>query len=662
MINQISHIWRNLILISWIALLSANAIAQSVQKGIILEYNGKDAKTPIANVEIVVNNAGSTVSNKKGEFNLTFRTLKPGDKVAIRRIVKAGYEVFNKDALEQWYISKDNTPFEIVMCRSDVFKQLRDNYSNVARTSYTIKFENEQLQLKQSLDKGAIEQNVYQQKLKALQDQYESQLDNIENYIDKFARIDLSELEAFEKDVINLVAKGEIDLAIQRYEDENLLTKYKKQVDVFYALENATKKVTDAIESSIERRDSLLRVIKHQVVLLRMAGGKKNFDRAMNLMHDVALSDTTNFGAAYEYAFYCQKIFRLDEALNFFRIGLRNAAPVSHEAVQARIGISKVLLNKKEYYEIEETVTPIIEIIDELANKAGNPNLYIRERVDAKNVLARACAQLHDSVNAIKYYNEAMADAETIVSMDSEQIGVLAEIESMASIMYSTTFILPEEAIEIGKRALEHTQELYNSNPQLYKARLAFTQNVMGKAYEANEDLQMAETHYLEADRLYAEAYKINPEAYIKYLANNKQNLALLYLELGNSESKRNSKKAIAPLREAENLYNIMVNTYKMTNLELNIALIHNNYCRLYYQLGQNEKALYYGNLAYKESQPFFERYPSTYHKTEVAMLNNIYNCYDALARHKEATGMLDKLYDLTKDDQYLQAKQAHNK
>ena len=66
--------------------------AQAVQDGIIKEYNEKNAKTPLSGVELNVRSAGSTVSDTDGEFSLRFLTLKPGEKVNVRRIEKLGYE------------------------------------------------------------------------------------------------------------------------------------------------------------------------------------------------------------------------------------------------------------------------------------------------------------------------------------------------------------------------------------------------------------------------------------------------------------------------------------------------------------------------------------------------------------------------------------------
>ena len=204
--------------------------AQSTQPGVVKEYNERLEKTPLDHVEINISNAASTVSDGKGNFMLQFRTLKPGDKVNVRRIEKLGYEIFNKEALEQWFISRENRPFTIVMCKSEKFKRIRDNYSRVSSQSYEKQLKKEEARLEAERKKGKLKEEEYDKALKKLNDDYDRQLDNLDNYVDRFARIDLSELSAIEAEIIELVQRGEIDKAIQLYEQQGLEEKYKQQV------------------------------------------------------------------------------------------------------------------------------------------------------------------------------------------------------------------------------------------------------------------------------------------------------------------------------------------------------------------------------------------------------------------------------------------------
>ena len=145
--------------------------AQAVQDGIIKEYNEKNAKTPLSGVELNVRSAGSTVSDTDGEFSLRFLTLKPGEKVNVRRIEKLGYELFNKEAIEQWNINP-TTPFVIVMCRADRFKKIRDNYERVSSESYERQLKKEQAQLARLKEEGRLKEEEYNRQLAELNENY----------------------------------------------------------------------------------------------------------------------------------------------------------------------------------------------------------------------------------------------------------------------------------------------------------------------------------------------------------------------------------------------------------------------------------------------------------------------------------------------------------
>lgn len=219
---------KQLALSFFFCLFSLASISQTIQRGYILEYKGKDKKTPLAAVELVVRGASSTVSSKDGAFVLQFASLKPGDQAFITRLQKKGYELFNTDAVAQWRLSRTGEPFKIVMCRSDQFKKLKDTYWQVASNSYKKQYQKEQDQLVKAKNEQKIKEADYQRKLAELRLSYEKQLENLDAYVEKFARYDLSELDSTEQAIIELVQNGEIELAIKKYEDMNLLEKFIK--------------------------------------------------------------------------------------------------------------------------------------------------------------------------------------------------------------------------------------------------------------------------------------------------------------------------------------------------------------------------------------------------------------------------------------------------
>ena len=89
-----------LTLIALIAI-SLTTLAQATQPCIVKQYNQKQQKTPLPGVQVEVRDAGSAASGADGTLTLKFATLKPGDRVTLRRVTKNGYEIFNKTAVDQ---------------------------------------------------------------------------------------------------------------------------------------------------------------------------------------------------------------------------------------------------------------------------------------------------------------------------------------------------------------------------------------------------------------------------------------------------------------------------------------------------------------------------------------------------------------------------------
>lgn len=295
-------------------MISSPSFAQAVQNGVVKEYNEKAKKTPLAGVELNVRSANSTVSDAQGAFALNFLTLKPGEKINVRRIEKLGYEIFNKEAIEQWNLNP-TTPFLIVMCKSDKFKKIRDNYEKVSSESYARQLKKEEASLAKLKAHGKLKEEEYQKQLFELRENYEKQLDNLENYIDRFSRIDLSELSAIEQEIIELVQQGKIEDAIAKYEEQNYVDKYKREVADLKEVSNAINQLSDVQVYKMQSRDSILAAINRQIETLRIAGGKENFDKIEQLLHNVAYADTTNLSILGKYANFLNEQCFVKEAI-----------------------------------------------------------------------------------------------------------------------------------------------------------------------------------------------------------------------------------------------------------------------------------------------------------------------------------------------------------
>lgn len=358
---------RRLLSIITIISISLSTLGQTAQSGFIKEYCEKATKKPLSGVELDVRYANSTVTDKKGAFTLNFLTLKPGQRVNVRDIHKAGYELFNKEAIEQWNINP-STPFTIVMCRQDRFKKIRDNYERVSSESYKRQFDAEKLKLDQLMEAGKLMEAEYNKQLSELYELHEKQLDNLMNYVDRFSRIDLSELSAEEQKIIDLVQQGKIDEAIANYDSQNYVAKFSTQVKEFDKANEAIARLEKIKAEKDEALTSLLGSINRQIETLKLAGGKENFDKILTLYGQVVETGyfEPEFLSAYLTELTQQGFFDKALELGTKFVANENIAPLAKHKIWTKIGnVQKLIGNYdgslKSYeaaYEILSQVAP----------------------------------------------------------------------------------------------------------------------------------------------------------------------------------------------------------------------------------------------------------------------------------------------------------------
>ena len=328
-------------------LIAFGASAQVVQRGVVVEYNEKARKTALAGVEVRAQRAGSTVSDKKGGFILDFPTLKAGEKVSVRRIEKPGYEVFNKEAVEQWNINPSQ-PFTVVMCRSDRFKRIRDGYERAASASYERQFRKEKSALEKERAAGKLREEEYEKELRTLQESYDSQLDKLENYVDRFARIDLSELSVEEQVVLDLVAEGKIEEAIRKYDELDFTGKYLKELKKERELGASARRLAELEAKVRGDKEELLKSVRRQVETLRLGGGRENMRRAGEILRQLADADTTDARSALEYAEYAMDRGDRTTSDVYLRRVLAHGTPEQKYVAEIHLETNRILYNSSQ--------------------------------------------------------------------------------------------------------------------------------------------------------------------------------------------------------------------------------------------------------------------------------------------------------------------------
>lgn len=397
---------KKLILCAIIGMMALAAAAQTVQHGLVLEYREAAPKTALPGVEVRVYPAQSTVSDANGKFSLEFLTLSPGERISVRSIAKDGYEVFNSDALEQWNLSPENT-FSIVMCRSDRFKRLKDLYYANSEERYARQYRDAAANLRRLRDANRIAQHEFADSLARIEKLYARQLENLDNYVDRFARIDLSEISAAEQEIIGLVQAGRIDEAIARYDElgaaGRLVSTLRQRAEVRQAVE----RLGEAEAGMTLAADSLLAVVSRQIQTLELAGDYGNNARILELYRSVADSDTTNIDwvlttANYikdmvgDYAVargYVQKA--LDYVLSRPELDELQLASCYHQ-------LGLICSSAGEYSAAASYFTLAQEIWLRLL-EPEHPNI-----ATSFNVLGNVYAHMGDNAKAFEYYEKAL--------------------------------------------------------------------------------------------------------------------------------------------------------------------------------------------------------------------------------------------------------------
>lgn len=568
------------LLISIVCFTANYLFAQAIQNGVVKEYNERLEKTPLTNVEVTISNAASTVSDKNGNFQLQFRTLKPGDKVNVRRIEKLGYEIFNKEALEQWFISRENRLFTIIMCKSDRFKRIRDNYSRVSSASYEKQLKKEEARLDAERKAGKLKEAEYETTLKKLNDEYDRQLENLDNYVDRFARIDLSELSVVEAEIIELVQSGNIDEAIRRYEQQNLEEKYKKQVDDGRKAQAAIEAFTVVKTNSQTSRDSLFASILRKNEMLKLAGGRENFEKIGNSLREIASSDTTYYNAVWEFALYCIDMNIYDDAESY----LKKALLLSKDSIkisEAYNRLGSIFENTNRGDEAEWCFKTALSYINVIDNKREVATIY--------NNLGVLFSHLRQFEKAENHLNKSLSLREELLDIErTETVYELSCSYNNFGMLYSEMQQL-ETAEAFYKKSLPLDTILEKRGNSAQRSHLGTTLNNLATTYHRLAIFSEAERYYLAAIEKRNEYVKYNPGRYIQDLIGSETNLAALYME--QNKHKESQSLAEDAVIRMEPIYKMFPTAYRRIaiscyNTLANILNLQKEYATavIYYQ------------------------------------------------------------------------------
>ncbi|MBR5019606.1 MAG: tetratricopeptide repeat protein [Bacteroidales bacterium] len=677
-------------LIISLALLAACSalLAQSTQPCVVTQYNQKSTKTPLPGVTVMASNAGSTVSDNDGRLTLVFRTLKPGDKVNLISAKKAGFELFNTEAVEQWNISRDQTPFSLVLVSTEYFNALKAKLAQTSTNSYQRKYEQAVRELEAQKQAGKLQEEEFNRKYDELDARYQIQLSNLDNYIDQFARIDISEVSAEEQRILEMVEEGRIDEAVEAYDALDLSGRLRQARESKKALVDARAR----IEEEEARQESAIRALKvrqeREIATLKLAGGKENYDKIGKILKENALADTTDIDAVWTYANFAkdQKDFR--EAERFYLI-CRNGWADSLDKLSSvwtnlgyifynvydydrakeywtraweyrtkafarnpdpyRLGLAHLQLNLGLLYRVlhdfEQSEVFYLQALENYAQLfAQDPETYRPDMADVQLDLGALYRVLRNYDKCEAYYLQALDNYNQLFARDPETYRA-----SLTMIQYNLGYFYYSrndfaKAQQFYLQALEHRKKLVERNPDAYRMDLARVQNDLGMLYRAAGDYPRAEEYYSQALDNITITFSQSPDAYRADLARTLANMGNFYRTVGNYP------KAEECYLKAADHFGEMFRQNPEAN-RMDQSRILNTLGYFYYTIHDYSRAeeCYFRSLEHR--QLLYERNPGVYGGAVAQSQINLSLLYMATQKYDKALESIDKAIALTPDD-----------
>ena len=575
--------------------------AQTVQSGTVSEYKEALKKRPLGGVELLISNAPTTVSDKGGKFSLQFQTLRPGQKVNIRRIEKSGYEIFNKDALDQWNINPDE-PFVILMVRSDRFKEIKDNYNRVSSKSYEEQYLKEKERLQKEHEDGKLTIDQLRSEIVNLQEEYDRQLLNLDNYIDRFARIDLSALSKNELEIIELVQNGEIDKAIQKYDELNLINDYAQTIDDLSELQSANKAIQNQIAKTIRAKEALSAQLLNNISLLQLKGGRESFARIGQMYKELIAIDPTDIKILNQYVSYCIDQNLMEDAISTLNTIL-SFELTYNQRIQSLIALSGVYITTLDYDSAQSTLSQAMDNLTLLESQQSSDSYEIDQyRSMIYDNLGISYQYLSEYRKAEELMLKAHDIRSSLYSIDKTNYAMEQLAKSKHNLANNYLRIRRfDEAVGFYDEAISLYAALTGMDEK-YEGEYAETIADLATCYQYSLDFNNAESYYLNAISILQSLVSINPNRYNESICMAYSNLASLYIETHDYD------KAIKYFRLSDDLYDMsedfitrtmMLERASMNNNWANALLLNNDM--------ESAKVLYLNSI---ETLEFLGDYP----------------------------------------------------
>lgn len=554
------------------------AFAQATQQCIVKQYNQRKPKTPLSGVIVIAKGSNTGVSTDDGKVTLTFNTLKPGDRICDVVAIKDGYEIYNKEVVENWIISRIQSAFELIMVRSDYFSQYKAKLTQVSQENYQKKYEQAKRELQQSREAGKLKEEELLKKYQELDERYHKLLQSLNSHVDQLARIDLSAITAEEQRIVGMVQEGKIDEAVEAYANMKLVEKTNAEVRSYKAFKDEEERMHDETIRSKRNIDEAYDAMQRWVSTLLLDNKEHEAEEVL----DSLLSIITPLYEEYPDE-YRPKVAKLHYQLGQY--ALEDYLGERYDEAENHFHLAE-----KEYLILTDQ----------------NPEKYRSDLAQAQEGIGLALTETDDIEGAEQHYFDAMNNWSLMVDHHPDNpayLGGLAHMQHLLGKLYldmyqnevfgillnedkDTTSTNVNRILNIKSKAeslFASAFDNYNStisyNPDKYRLELAKAQRDLGwfymlfQEYTKSEDVLTALIHNME------EALANNDSAiFVKTMADAQQLLANeVYRCLGEKE-----KREVCLLAALENCFRHL--TSSPDEIAWPYQCVFDDLCAFYYK------------------------------------------------------------------------------
>ena len=363
-----------------VLLSSCNVLAQSVlvQRGITYRYNGKNPRIPIGGVYVkTATSPNGVVSDEgNGTFALKLQNIKMGDRLGKATVSKAGFVIFNQQAVDEWSARKE--PLKLILCDANQFQKQKNNLITIGKNQAEKKYKKRLAELEKKNKAQQLTLDEYYAKLDSINRERDNAEKHMDEYADMFARIDESEVDTLAQRAIELFNQGQLEEAIRLFEQGNYLEKIDDALKIKTQAEELRQKADSAEVLADKDIEEYKKSIQAQVSAYKMSN---EWDKAGELLKGLA-DKLQTLDAIWEYAIFSQNQNQFVAAENYYKLCINKLSSFSdtkseeyeQNLAKSYNNLANLYRGTQRFTESEQMFKSALEIYKRLA--VPSPQVY----------------------------------------------------------------------------------------------------------------------------------------------------------------------------------------------------------------------------------------------------------------------------------------------